>query len=215
MKRILPAVVLLCCSLPAGADPLQRDLAYSLGVRLGERLQAEMPELPLEDLLDGLRQAYRDEPLRLPPEHIERLLEAHEARLAANLPATNEVIAAEQRFLSSERARAGARELEGGIIVNELRTGNGPRPSPGSRVLVHYRGTLANGEVFDESESPQWFRLDSLISGWQTALRQMPKGSRWRLAIPSAQAYGRDGAGELIPPHSPLLFELELIEIAD
>lgn len=215
MKRILPAIVLLCCSLPGGADPLQRDLAYSLGVRLGERLQTEMPELPLDDLLDGLRQAYRDEPLRLPTERIESLLETHEAQLAAKLPTADKALAAEQHFLSSERARPGARELEGGVIVNELRAGNGPRPTPGSRVLVHYRGTLANGEVFDESESPQWFRLDSLIAGWQTALRQMSKGARWRLAIPSAQAYGRDGAGELIPPHSPLLFELELLEIAD
>ena len=60
-----------------------------------------------------------------------------------------------------------------------------------------------------------WFRLGALIPGWQTALREMPAGARWRVVIPAEQAYGAEGAGDLIPPNAPLVFEVELLEVAD
>jgi FKBP-type peptidyl-prolyl cis-trans isomerase FklB len=80
---------------------------------------------------------------------------------------------------------------------------------------VRYAGWLADGSLFDESQAPQWFKLDSVIAGWRTALLEMPTGAKWRLVIPSAQAYGAQGAGDLIPPHTPLVFEVELLEVAD
>ncbi|MGH8354575.1 MAG: FKBP-type peptidyl-prolyl cis-trans isomerase, partial [Pseudomonas sp.] len=46
-------------------------------------------------------------------------------------------------------------------------------------------------------------------------LQEMPVGAKWRLVIPSAQAYGAEGAGDLIPPYAPLVFELELLGAAD
>ena len=63
-----------------------RDLAYSLGVRLGERLREEVPDLQLDALLEGVRQAYRGEPLRLDPARIDALLADHEARLLSEAP---------------------------------------------------------------------------------------------------------------------------------
>lgn len=101
------------------------------------------------------------------------------------------------------------------MLVSELGSGSGPTPSARSRVQVSYRGSLADGSVFDESDTPQWFRLDSLIAGWRSALLQMPKGAHWRLVIPSSQAYGEEGAGDLIPPYAPLVFDLRLLDVAD
>ena len=83
----------------------------------------------------------------------------------------------------------------------------------GPKVYVNYVGRLPDGTVFDFSTQPQWFRLDSVIAGWRSALTQMPVGSKWRLAIPSDQAYGADGAGDLIAPYTPLVFEIELLDI--
>src|SRR5690606_25266525 len=153
------------------------ELAYSLGARLGERLREEMPGMPLQALLDGLREAYRDEPLRLPEGRIEALLDEHER---------GAMLRAEQRFLAREMAAQGVRELAGGVLVRELRRGNGQRPQAGGKVRVSYRGELADGSLFDQSEGPQWFRLAALIPGWQTALLQMAEGARWRVVIPAA-----------------------------
>jgi FKBP-type peptidyl-prolyl cis-trans isomerase len=216
MLRRLPLLFCLLSTQLMAANPeTDHDLAYSLGVRLGERLRAEVPDLQLQALLDGLRQAYRGEPLALKSARIEQLLAEHEERLAAAPNNAEPAIRAEKLFLVNEKAKAGIRELAGGILLTELRPGTGAKPKASGRVQVRYVGRLADGSVFDQNEQPQWFRLDSVISGWRLALQEMPSGAKWRLVIPSAQAYGAEGAGDLIPPYAPLVFEVELLGTAD
>lgn len=206
-------LLLLCLLAPLSqADEHAHDLAYSLGVKLGERLRDEVPDLELQALLNGLRQAYRSEPLAVDAKRIESLLAEHEEQLANAPQRIEKARAAEQRFLAMEKARAGVRVLQDGVLMQELRAGSGRKPGPTDRIQVRYIGFLADGSQFDESQTAQWFRLDSVIAGWRSALQQMPVGAQWRLVIPSAQAYGEEGAGDLIGPYSPLVFELELLD---
>ena len=198
---------------PKTAVQDQHDLAYSLGASLGERLRQEVPDLQIQALIDGLKQAYQGKPLALDNTRIEQILAQHEAQNAADtqVPQSEKALAAEQQFLSREKAAKGVRELADGILVTELTPGTGNKPSASDEVQVKYVGRLPDASVFDQSAQPQWFRLDSVISGWSSALQQMPVGAKWRLVIPSAQAYGADGAGELIAPYTPLVFEIELL----
>jgi peptidylprolyl isomerase/FKBP-type peptidyl-prolyl cis-trans isomerase FklB len=188
------------------------DLAYSLGASLGERLRQEVPDLQLKALVEGLQQAYQGKPLALKDEQIEQILTEHEARVATQSPAPQSELALEneQRFLAAEKAKPGVRELADGILLTELAPGTGAKAGPNGKVQVLYIGRLPDGSVFDQNSQPQWFSLDSVISGWRSALQQMPVGAKWRLVIPSAQAYGADGAGDLIAPFTPLVFEVEL-----
>ena len=198
---------------PKAAAPDPHDLAYSLGASLGERLRQEVPDLQIQALLDGLKQAYQGKPLALDNARIEQVLAQHEAKSEADaqVPQSEKALAAEQQFLAKEKAQSGVRELADGILLTELSPGSGAKPLASDEVQVKYMGRLPDGTVFDQSTQPQWFRLDSVITGWSSALQQMPVGAKWRLVIPSAQAYGADGAGELIPPYSPLVFEIELL----
>lgn len=206
-------LLLICLLAPwAQADNHNHDLAYSLGVRLGERLRDEVPDLQLQALLDGLRQAYHDEPLALDAKRIESLLAEHEAHLSAAPERIEKAKSAERRFLAREKAKAGVRVLQDGVLMQELRAGSGRKPGPKDRIHVRYIGFLADGSQFDESQTAQWFRLDSVIAGWRSAVQEMPVGAQWRLVIPSALAYGEEGAGDLIPPYAPLVFELELLD---
>ncbi len=214
MPRFSLLLLLLVAPLTL-AEEYREELAYSLGVRLGERLREEVPELELRALLRGLRDAYEDQPLRLDAARIDELLEAHEASLASAAAREARAAKAEQRFMAREKAKPGVKVLSDNVLLQELRAGHGPTPTANGRVQVRYVGYLADGSQFDESQMPQWFRLDSVIAGWRTALAQMPVGARWRLVIPSSQAYGAEGAGDLIPPYSPLIFEVELIAIGD
>ncbi|MGA4633276.1 FKBP-type peptidyl-prolyl cis-trans isomerase [Pseudomonas solani] len=210
------AVVSLCLcllALTAQAADEEKDLAYSMGVKLGERLREEAPQLQLESLLRGLTQAYRGEKLELDAQRMEHLLDAHEASMEQSGQSTQKAIAAEKRFIALERGKYGVRELTDGVLVTELRAGSGAKPGAHSQVRVNYRGQLADGSVFDASDKPQWFRLDSVIAGWRSALQEMPVGAKWHLVIPSSQAYGEEGAGDLIPPYAPLVFDLELLEV--
>jgi peptidylprolyl isomerase/FKBP-type peptidyl-prolyl cis-trans isomerase FklB len=188
------------------------DLAYSLGASLGERLRQEVPELQLQALVEGLQQAYQGKPLALKDEQIEQILTEHEAQVALqqNAPQSEAAVGKEKAFLAAEKSKPGVRELADGVLMTELVPGAGAKAGPNGKVQVLYIGRLPDGTVFDQNTQPQWFSLDSVISGWRSALQNMPVGAKWRLVIPSAQAYGADGAGDVIEPFTPLVFEIEL-----
>ncbi|WP_145184133.1 FKBP-type peptidyl-prolyl cis-trans isomerase [Pseudomonas sp. URMO17WK12:I11] len=202
---------------PAVIPANDHDLAYSLGASLGERLRQEMPGLQLDALVEGLRQSYQNQPLSLDQARIEAILQAHEAQAskAAEQAEMDRVQAVESRFMASERARQGAQALAEGVLYTEVKHGTGAQPKAGGKVQVRYTGKLPDGTVFDQNQQPQWFSLDSVIEGWRIALPHMTTGSTWRLVIPSALAYGAEGAGDLIAPYTPLVFEIELLAVAD
>ena len=211
----------LCLAAPlalaAPESNTDNDLAYSIGASLGERLRQEVPGLQLDALVEGLRQAYQGEPPRVAKSRMQALLQQHDeqANAAAEQARVDTLLAAEKRFMAAARARAGVHALPEGILYRELASGAGAQPKASGSVQVRYVGKLPDGTVFDQSEKPQWFKLGSVIEGWQVALPRMKAGSKWRLVIPSAQAYGAEGAGDLIAPYTPLVFEIELLAVAD
>jgi FKBP-type peptidyl-prolyl cis-trans isomerase FklB len=118
-------------------------------------------------------------------------------------------------FMQENKKRAEVTELPNGIQYEVLKEGNGPKPSPTSKVKAHYRGALTNGQEFDSSykrNQPFTAPLTSLIKGWQEVVPLMNQGSSWRLWIPSHLAYGDRGTGG-IPGGATLVFDIELLEI--
>lgn len=214
---LLSALAFSAVAATPTSPPNDQDLAYSLGASLGERLRQEMPDLQLDALVEGLRQAYQGQPPRIDKSRMQAILQQHEEQAAAAgaQAHTDLLLAAEKRFMATERGRAGVHELSEGVLYSELASGSGAQPKAGGRVQVRYVGKLPDGSVFDQSQQPQWFSLDSVIAGWQVALPQMKTGAKWRVVIPSAQAYGADGAGDLIAPYTPLVFEIELLAVGD
>ena len=104
-----------------------------------------------------------------------------------------------------------------GLRYRILNEGSGDdSPGPESLVSVHYRGKLTNGLEFDSSykrNQPTSFPVKGVIRGWTEALQLMKEGDKWELIIPPNLGYGSKGAGNIIPPDSTLIFEVELIEI--
>jgi len=115
--------------------------------------------------------------------------------------------------------------LENNISVNKemsglyyvpILQGNGPQAKAGHRVSVHYTGKYLDGTLFDSSYSrgkPIEFELGRgyVIDGWEEGIAKMKKGGKALLLIPSDIGYG-EGRGE-IPPYTPLVFEVELIDV--
>ncbi len=105
---------------------------------------------------------------------------------------------------------------ESGLIITHLRLGEGTAPGPASRVTVHYTGRFLSGEVFDSSVErgqPATFPLDGVIACWTEALQLMKVGGRAALFCPHQIAYGAPGAPPVIPPNTPLQFEVELLAV--
>jgi FKBP-type peptidyl-prolyl cis-trans isomerase FkpA len=101
-----------------------------------------------------------------------------------------------------------------GLIYIELKKGAGVQPKATDVVKVHYTGKLLDGTTFDSSEGqePVEFPLNQVIPGWTEGLQLMKKGGKARLILPSSLGYGPQGGGP-IPPFSPLVFEVELLEV--
>jgi len=105
---------------------------------------------------------------------------------------------------------------ESGLYFIEIKRGAGAKPIAGQMVTVHYKGTMLDGTVFDSSEGrdPIQFSVGQgqVIPGWDEGILKMNTGGKAKFIIPSGLAYGENGAGP-IPPYSPLVFEVELLNV--
>ena len=106
------------------------------------------------------------------------------------------------------------------ISIAELSAGDKKSfPVPGDMVEVHYVGTLAaNGKLFDSSRKrgePFRFRVGDgmVIPGWELSLQKMSLGEKSNVRIPSHLGYDAQEIPGVIPAHSELQFEIELLNI--
>lgn len=125
--------------------------------------------------------------------------------------------------LAEDLAKVEERFPEAVISDNGLRSiitrpGRGPSPEPGQMISVHYEGKFLDGSLFDSSfrrGEPISFPIGmgNVIPGWDQGVLEMKLAEKRTLIIPPDLAYGPAGAGDVIPPYSWLVFELELVSI--
>ena len=113
----------------------------------------------------------------------------------------------------------GYSKTDSGLMYKFLDNKNSNKPKNGEKVKVHYKGMLLDGTVFDSSfkrNQPIEFTLGvgQVIKGWDEGISLLGVGDKASFIIPSDLAYGESGAGGVIPPNAPLIFEVELISAA-
>lgn len=190
-------------------------ISYALGLSLGNNLLSSgIDKLDVAKLAKGIQDVMeQNEPEMSYQEAQETMNEYFEA---LQKKASEGAIKAGQDFLAKNAERKEVTTLESGLQYEILTPGNGTTPKASDTVKVHYHGTLIDGQVFDSSVQrgePATFGVTQVIRGWVEALQLMPVGSKWRLFIPSDLAYGAQGAGKSIGPHTTLIFDVELIDI--
>jgi len=108
-----------------------------------------------------------------------------------------------------------------GVDIVTVTAGDGKTfPKKGQTVTVHYTGTLVDGTKFDSSRDrgkPFKFviGMGQVIKGWDEGVAQMSVGQRANLTCSPDYAYGKQAVGGVIPANSTLVFDVELISIAD
>lgn len=190
-------------------------ISYALGISLGANLKNNgFESLNYENLAAGMQDAMEGKPLQMSAQEAQTLINNYFQQLQEKAHA--ETIAQGKSFLEENAKRPGVVTTASGLQYEVITEGKGEKPAASDRVQVHYHGTLLSGEVFDSSVSrgePATFGVTQVISGWVEALQLMPVGSKWKLFIPSDLAYGAQGAGQSIGPHTTLIFEVELLAI--
>lgn len=201
--------------LPPEVDPVKVGLLTGLDVGRSLRPLADTLELPV--LVQAVRTVVEGGTPLLSTDQASEAraaLERHTRGQAERVAQANRDEGAE--FMARNRTAKGVFSTGSGLQYSVLRAGSGPRPRPGDRVRVHYRGTLLDGTEFDSSYArgePAEFGLNDVIAGWTEGLTLMPVGSHYRFWIPGELAYGQAGSPPQIGPFATLVFEVELLDI--
>lgn len=208
---------------PVQLESLTDQASYIMGMGFAKRIQisnldgadidADIVIRAIRDTLADREQLSEDDVKELVGP-IGRELQERADKARADDKQKNAGFAAEFKPIGQDKKGFG--KLAGGIEYKVLVEGDGPRPAATDRVRVDYKGYLMDGTVFDSSYrrgQPAEFGLSQVIKGWTLSLQAMPVGSTWRIYIPSDLAYGDRGAGEVIGPNAPLIFEVTLFKI--
>ena len=196
-------------------------VSYSVGVDIGKSFRYQEMDIDPDAMARGLSDAFSDKETILTDEEIQstlinfRQVFQQKQREVAQRKA-QEAAVAEEAYLAESASKQGVVSLPSGLQYKVITPGDGPSPLTTDKVKVHYKGSLADGTIFDSSYDrgqPTSFTVSGVIKGWTEALLLMQVGSKWELTIPSKLGYGARGSGGKIPPNSTLLFEVELLGI--
>lgn len=189
--------------------------SYGLGMGIGQNLLSMgVKDMSIEDFIKGISDVLSGNKTELTHSDAQKVVNEHFQKLAEEAYAVNRN--AGEKFLAENAKKEGVTTLPSGLQYEVIKEGNGKKPSATDRVQCHYEGTLIDGTIFDSSikrGEPAVFGVNQVIRGWVEALQLMQEGAKWRLYIPYDMAYGEHGAGEMIPPYSALVFDVELIKV--
>ena len=203
-----------------GLETGKKQVSYMIGSDMGKSLALIKDEIDLEMLSQAIADRFAGKDSKLTDEQALKIQEAFTATVQAKQAAEAATKAAKGKeegaaFLATNKDKPGVKVTQSGLQYQIVRAGSGPMPAGTDVVRVHYKGTLLDGTVFDDSYKrgqPAEFGLAQVIPGWSEGVALMPVGSKYTFWIPSELGYGEAGGGP-IPPNAMLTFEVELMEI--
>lgn len=190
--------------------------SYAIGLGIGQNLLSMGTKgLVVDDFAQAIKDILENNKTAITHTEARDIVNKYFSEMEEKMSAANIEMGA--KFLEENKKRPGVITLPSGLqyeVINEGKAGK--NATLNDQVKCHYEGTLIDGTLFDSSikrGQPAVFGVGQVIPGWVEALQLMPEGAKWKLYIPSSLGYGAQGAGEMIPPHSTLVFEVELLEI--
>jgi FKBP-type peptidyl-prolyl cis-trans isomerase FklB len=205
----------------------KEKFSYALGMNTGKRMSESLKKqsVPFDPaiLARGMKDGLAGGKTLLTDDEAQAVLTQMRTELGKQQEAKMHVAGEANKkegdaFLEANKGKEGVVALPSGLQYKILKEGTGPKPTTSDSVVCNYKGTLINGKEFDSSYKrgePATFPVTGVIKGWTEALQLMPVGSKWQLFVPSGLAYAERSPSPDIGPDSTLIFEVELLSIAD
>lgn len=205
----------------APVKPVMKSLIDSFSYAVGLNIAAGLKEQGITGLnntllIKAIEDVFKNNTPLLTHEQANMTLQKQLHHYAQKKSAAE--IAKGKVFLDANKNRKEVTTLPNGLQYEILKAGdaNGVKPTSADSVVVNYIGKLVDGTEFDNSFKrgvPATFHVGGVIRGWTEILQLMPRGSHWKVYIPSDLAYGNRGAGAVIPPGATLVFEITLMDV--
>jgi FKBP-type peptidyl-prolyl cis-trans isomerase len=105
-----------------------------------------------------------------------------------------------------------------GIYIIESVPGTGLKIDSGCMVNLHFSVSLVDGkQIFSSMDRPEPLKFQYGqkfdTPGLEEAVGTMKKGTKARVIVPSAMAFGETGRGNIVPPYSTLIYDLEIVDV--
>ena len=206
-------------------------ISSAFGTDIGFNLRNTTTPLQLVWVLQGLNDA-RDGKAEMDATEADNWLREY---FMVRIPAANK--AASEKWLAKMEKKSGVKKTESGLLYKVVKMGDDETMATNDRdvVKVHYKGTKADGTVFDASrfadmpkerqemlkqyrpdsydaDEPVSFALNRVIKGCSEGMKLVGKGGKITLWIPSELAYGEHAPGN-IGANQALRFDVELIDV--
>ncbi len=189
--------------------------SYAIGLGIGQNLMSMgAKDINVDDFSQAIKDVLTQSPTAITHTEARDIVNKYFEELEKEINARN--IEQGKVFLTENAKKENIHTTPSGLQYEILKEGSGKKPSATDRVRCHYEGTLLDGTLFDSSYKrgePAVFGLNQVIPGWTEALQLMAEGAKYRIFLPHELAYGAQGAGEMIPPYSSLIFTVELLEV--
>lgn len=190
-------------------------LSYAWGLAMGQQLRGMgVNDLDVESYADAVKAVMDGSEPKMKPEEAQKLINEYLEKLQKEM--VERAQAEGSKFLAENKKNAAVKETASGLQYVVEKEGTGAQPTAQDEVTVHYTGKLLDGTVFDSSVNrgePATFPLNRVIPGWTEGVQLMKEGAKYTFFIPSDLAYGPQGIQGAIPPHSTLIFDVELIKV--
>lgn len=190
-------------------------LSYAWGLAMGQQLKGMgVKDLDVESFMDAVKAIYDGTEPAIGMEEAQKLINDYLQDLQSKAEAAARAEGA--KFLEENGKKENVKTTASGLQYVVEKEGTGAQPTAQDEVTVHYTGKLLNGQVFDSSVNrgePATFPLNRVIPGWTEGVQLMKEGAKYTFFIPSDLAYGPQGVPGAIPPHSTLIFDVELIKV--
>ena len=207
-------------------ETVEQRFAYAYGLNFGRNVKQAGVMLDPDIVARGIKDGMADKSAFTEPQLQEidlafrkLMMDKDAAKQAATAgPAGEKNLKAGQEFLAANKSKPGIKVLPSGVQYRVLKSGTGRTPKLSDTVEANYRGTLIDGTEFDSSAKggkPVAFGVSEVIPGWTEVLQLMKEGDKWQVFIPAESAYKGRQMGPLIKPFSTLIFEMEVVKIAD
>lgn len=199
-------------------------LSYSYGVETADKIKKMPVPLDLDLLIMGLKDAMAGDKLLMTDKEVREALITLQKEITAKSEDQKKALAEKNKregeaFLAENKKKEGVITLPSGLQYKVLKEGAGKTPKDTDWVTIHFRGSLIDGTVFEDTRKsfnqPVAFAVRGMVPGWAEGLKLMKEGAKYQLFIPPELAMGERGSGTLIGPNATLILEIELISIQD
>lgn len=203
-----------------------QKVMYCLGLDLGANLQSSDYEVDMELLKRGIEDSYKNKDYLLSEAEITETMRRFQSDMMKKQQSQMEKAQREfqakgsenktlsKKFMEDNKSKPGVKTTPSGLQYKVVKSGSGENPKLDEVALIHFKGELIDGTVFEDTRSkgsPTLYPVQNPLKGVQQALQMMKPGAKWILYIPPELAFAERGAPPIIPPNSALIVEIELI----